>query len=835
MQVTAYKKSDMPEFVDVAVPVGIRKTFAYSVPLPLRAKIAPGMRVLVPFGRKLLTGYVIGFPEQAAVDGIRLKAVGELLEQTPSVTPELVRAALWVAEYYFAPPGEVFRALFPTGSQVSGGRLASLTPKAATLLLGGLLPQGLNPREAALLNALAEHGSLQASELAQRTGVNGVESWLEPLVAAGWVQVETHIETPKVKEKEYLGICRIDIGADGSHVIAPKLPAAQARLYDALSNITAPVPLQEILKTTGCARAAADALVSKGLAEIAPLRIDRTPAELAATAAMSAGNGIVLTSYQRDLVARVTELIRHGETARFLVHGVTGSGKTEVYLRLIAQALALGGTALFLVPEIGLTPLLSRQVVSRFPGIVSLLHSGMSPGERFDQWTKIRDGESRVVVGTRSAVFAPLKELRLIIIDEEQDGSYKQDETPCYHAREVAWRRLVESPGVLVTGSATPSIESFHLASRQGNYFHIPERVQARPMPEVRVVNMAEEFQRAGRNVVLSQPLCEELSSCMERGEQAIVLLNRRGFARTVICRSCGHVYLCPDCSVSMTYHRETGRLTCHYCGRETASPSVCEECGGVYIHYAGAGTEQLESLLRELLPTARVARLDRDTTQRRGVLRSTLLAFSKREIDVLVGTQMLAKGHDFPAVTLVGVVSADAGLNFPDFRAAERTFQLLTQVAGRAGRGTAPGRVILQSWYPDHYALRFAQCQDYAGFYEQEIEFRKLMGYPPFQNLTQILVSDADEGKAARAADAIAAALKQRAARESGERKPRVLGPAAAPIEKLRGRHRIQILLKSAPDVSVAPILEDCFAAVEKQRVSVERIHIDVDPLSLL
>jgi primosomal protein N' (replication factor Y) len=388
---------------------------------------------------------------------------------------------------------------------------------------------------------------------------------------------------------------------------------------------------------------------------------------------------------------------------------------------------------------------------------------------------------------------------------------------------------------VLVTGSATPSIESFYLASRQGNYFHIPERVQARPMPEVRLVNMAEEFQRAGKNVVLSQPLCEELASCMDRGEQAIVLLNRRGFARTVICRSCGYIYLCPDCSISMTYHRETGRLVCHYCAREVTSPSVCGECGGVYIHYAGAGTEQLESLLRDLLPKARVSRLDRDTTRRRGVLRSTLLAFSRREIDVLVGTQMLAKGHDFPAVTLVGVVSADAGLNFPDFRAAERTFQLLTQVAGRAGRGTSPGRVILQSWHPEHHALQFARRQDYAGFYEREIEFRKLMGYPPFQNLTQILVSDEDEQKARRVSEAIADALKQRVGREPGERKPRILGPAAAPIEKLRGQYRIQILLKSNPNVPVSPILEDCFAVLEKQRVTAGRIHIDVDPLSLL
>lgn len=836
----------MAEFVDVAVPVGIRKTFAYSVPAPLRSKIARGMRVLVPFGRRLITGYVVGFMERTQIGDFKLKPVQELLEPEPVITPELVDTALWVARYYFAPPGEVFRALFPSGSQVAGERLASLAPKTRLLLQGGFRPPGLRPEEEALLDVLAEAPALPVKELIKRSGIRGAgrqrgaegqrgaesggaEAWIEALALRQWIQLETQLAAPKVKAKELLGIRLMPAAPDSG-----ALPAAQMRLWSALRGQAAPIALQEALNLAGCARSAAEALEKKGFAEIAPLRIERMPEELAPAARPDALN---LTAYQRDLAAQVVGLMARREAARFLVHGVTGSGKTEVYVRLIAEALRLGGTALFLVPEIGLTPILSRLVVSRFPDQVSLLHSGMSPGERFDQWTRIRNGHSRVVVGTRSAVFAPLKDLRLIVIDEEQDGSYKQDESPCYHAREVAWQRLQSSRGVLVMGSATPSMESFHLAAQKHDavYFLIPERVQSRPMPEVTIVNMAQEFQRAGKNVVLALPLQQELAACMERGEQAMVLLNRRGFARTLLCRSCGHVYVCPDCSISMTYHRNTDRLECHYCGREMDSPSACDNCGGGYIHYAGAGTEQLESLLRELFPQARIARLDRDTTRRRGVLRSTLFDFKERRLDMLVGTQMLAKGHDFPDVTLVGVIAADAGLNFPDFRSAERTFQLLIQVAGRAGRGTLPGRVIIQSYYPDHYALQFARKQDYAGFYEHEIEFRKLMGYPPFRDLVQILVSDPDHGKATRTAEQIAAALKQRIARMEGDRRPHVLGPAAAPLEKLRGSYRMQILLKSRPGTDAVGALQDCLDTLAAHRIGSARIHVDVDPLSLL
>lgn len=820
----------MTDFVDVAVPVGVRKTFAYSVPPAFRGRIAPGMRVIVPFGRKIVTGYVTGFPDPSQALPFRLRAVQELIDPTPAIPAPLVETALWIARYYFAPPGEVFRALFPVGTEVTGARKVRLTQKAATLLGGGLRPPGLRPQEDALLDMLDREKTMSVKELAERSGIGNAEAWLESLAAHQWVQVDMTLEPPRVRAREQLGIRALGVGPEGIEGLTP----AQKRLYSRIEPAAAPLALQEVLRSAGSTLSVARSLERKGVVAIEPARIDRLPVDLA-----DAGDSqsLVLTPAQRAIVGGILEKMRLGEAARCLIHGVTGSGKTEIYLRLIAEVLGCGGAAMFLVPEIGLTPMLSRLVVSRFPGRVSLLHSGMSAGERFDQWSRIRAGKSKVVVGTRSAVFAPLEDLRLVVIDEEQDASYKQDESPCYHAREVAWHRVQQSGGFLLMGSATPSIETYDAAVRQGSgaYYSLPERIEAKPLPQVTIVDMTVEFQRHGRNTVLSQTMEEELQRCMRRREQAIILLNRRGYARTLLCRSCGHVYTCPECSVSMTYHQQENRLTCHYCGQEEDVPSLCANCGGPYIHYAGVGTEQLEGILRSLLPQARIARLDKDTARRRGALRATLFNFAQRKLDILVGTQMLAKGHDFPDVTMVGVLAADSGLAFPDFRSAERTFQLLTQVAGRAGRGSSPGRVVLQSFYPDNYALRFARKQDYRGFYDQEIEFRRLMGYPPFRNLIQILVSDADSAKANKTADRIAAALRERLQSMEEDMRPRLLGPAPAPLEKLRGKYRVQILMKWRPGTGHAPILEGCFSDLARHKVSTAGVHVDVDPLSLL
>jgi primosomal protein N' (replication factor Y) (superfamily II helicase) len=842
----------MNEFVDVAIPVGVRKTFAYSVPQEFRNSIAAGMRVLVPFGRKLVTGYVVGTLDQTQVERFKLRPVQELLEPEPAIAASLVEIALWVSNYYFAPPGDVLRALFPAGTQISGERKASLAPKTAMLLEGGLRPIGVQPQEDILLNILLREKSLTVKELAKRSALRGAEAWIESLAAGQWIQLDAFFTPPKVKMKEQLGIRLLPASQDAAAGLRP----AQRRLYSALGaavNSAAVggaalggtavhgaaaelLSLQEILRSSKSTRSAAKALERRGLVEIAPAQIHRIPPELA-SAGVAGAEAFVLTSHQQKIVDEILSLLGQERASRCLVHGVTGSGKTEVYLRLIAAVLSQGGTSLFLVPEIGLTPLLSRLVVSRFPDKVSLLHSGMSAGERFDQWNRIRAGIARVVVGTRSAVFAPLKDLRLIVIDEEQDASYKQDESPCYHAREVAWQRALQSNAVLVMGSATPSMETFYHANQKGEarYFCLPERVEARPLPQVAIVDMSREFQRCGKNVIISPALHEALENCMQRKEQAIVLLNRRGYSRSLLCRSCGHVFCCPDCSISMTYHQQDNRLACHYCGREQETPSACTNCGGVYIHYAGVGTEQLESMLKQLLPKARIARLDRDVTRRRGVLRSTLFSFAERKLDILVGTQMLAKGHDFPDVTMVGVVAADAGLSFPDFRSAERTFQLMIQVAGRAGRGAAPGRVVIQSYHPDNYALHYAQKQDYFGFYQKEIDFRKLMGYPPFRNLIQIMVSDPDAAKAMRTADTIAGMLKLHIAGQEAGSRPHVLGPAAAPMEKLRGNYRVQILVKSHSGANAVSLLRDCFEDLERNKNSLAKVHVDVDPLSLL
>jgi primosomal protein N' (replication factor Y) len=538
-----------------------------------------------------------------------------------------------------------------------------------------------------------------------------------------------------------------------------------------------------------------------------------------------------LTEEQTAAFAALHELAATGEFKVALLHGVTGSGKTEIYMRLAQAVCRAGRRVLLLVPEIALTPSVAAVVRGAFGDRVAIQHSSLSDGERHDQWQRIRKGEVDIIVGTRSAVFAPVERLGLIIVDEEHDPSYKQEEAPRYHGRDVAIVRAQREGALVVLGSATPSMESFQHAE-SGKYARVTlsRRVLDRPLAEVRVVNMREEYAEQGPEVVVSRALVEAIEERLTRREQVLVLLNRRGYATAVFCRQCGDTFECPNCSISLTVHtaRQGWRARCHYCNYSVAVPKTCRKCAAPYLEQSGFGTEKVEQQLAERFPAARVARVDRDSVRKRGALTSLLSRFAAGEIDLLVGTQMIAKGHDFPRVTLVGVISADVGLGMADFRAGERTFQLLTQVAGRAGRGERTGEAIVQTLYPEHYSVQLACRQDYQAFFTREIEYRKGLRYPPYVALVNAVVRGRTFDEAMQTAQEIASRLAGLATAGGFV----VMGPAPAPLTRLRGEHRVQIFLKGVRRGEMRQAMRSVLAAMPEAR---RRVVVDVDPLNVL
>jgi primosomal protein N' (replication factor Y) len=533
-----------------------------------------------------------------------------------------------------------------------------------------------------------------------------------------------------------------------------------------------------------------------------------------------------------DDQSRAFDAIRHARGFHtVLLHGVTGSGKTEIYMRAAEHFLASGKTSLILVPEIGLTPQLTNRFAERFPGHTAVLHSSLTKRQRIDEWLRIYNGEAPIVIGTRSAVFAPLQNLGLIVIDEEHETSYKQEEVPRYSARDTAVMRGKLAQAAVVLGSATPSMESFRNAeSKKYEYVALTTRVEDRPLPGVEIVNMRDEYAAEGKQVVFSRRLLQAVAERLERREQTMILLNRRGYAAFLLCRHCGFTFQCNSCSVAMTYHRAIDKLLCHYCGLARRPPARCTECDSEYIHYVGEGTERLEAELKTLFPDARVGRIDRDTMRHMRDYERVLGGFASGGIDILVGTQMIAKGHDFPRVTLVGVIGADAALSLPDFRAAERTFQLLTQVAGRSGRGDQPGEVVIQSYFPDHYTFQLACSQRFEDFYARESRYRKAMFYPPFTALAGIMVTDRDAGRAAKMAREVGDFLDTLRSNSI-----RILGPAPAPLERIKRIYRHQLLIKSSSRSVLHRLLEQLQAHLEARKIGATRVIVDVDPMSLL
>jgi primosomal protein N' (replication factor Y) (superfamily II helicase) len=583
------------------------------------------------------------------------------------------------------------------------------------------------------------------------------------------------------------------------------------------------LPLRELSAAT------VSSLEKKGLVEVFDAAVRRDP--LAHTPGLKEED-YTLTPAQNEVLEKIQAHVNDERYAAFLLHGVTGSGKTEIYIRAMHAALDRGRSAMMLVPEIALTPVFSRRLRSHFGDQVAIFHSSLQTGERFDEWTRVKSGEARVVIGTRSAVFAPVQNLGLIVVDEEHESTYRQQESPYYNARDTAIVRAQKESATVVLGSATPSLESFHNA-RAGKYtlLTLPQRFGARPMATARIIDMRNVFLRHGKPRVFSDELLQAIQETHARGEQSIILLNRRGYSSFILCRSCGESIQCRNCDVTLTYHRSERVIVCHYCNHREAVPGACPGCGKKYIYYVGEGTEQLEEILTQLFPSLRVARIDRDTTARRRIFEQSLSDFSAGSIDTLVGTQMLAKGHDFPNVTLVGVVSVDAGLALPDFRSAERTFQLITQVAGRAGRGDRPGRVLIQTYHPYHYALRHACAQDYDAFYNEEIQYRQNHSYPPFVALASLLVHGPDLGRVR--ADSLELRKQLDVANE--QRKCRILGPAPAPLARLKGEHRFQLLLKSRSRRVLRDVADAALKAASENGVNLRSVNLEIDPVSIM
>jgi len=810
--------------IAVGVPVPGLGALTYSVPdeMPLPAV---GARVLVPLGKRTLTGIVIavetGGERREAGDEPQtseLKPLIDVLDTDPFLPPDVVELAAWVADYYACGVGEAIATAMPPRAWIESERHAAITDAGEARLLA---ERGTR-RD--VLEHLTGGRVVSLGALVKRS--RGTPAVLAGLEADGLVTLTRPLKgTADASRTIRVAV----LTAQGGEQVDPdivKLGPRQQQALDLLRGAPDGLPLSDLADEDIPAESVTR-LAALGLVTIERRRVERDPFTVGSDR-IRRTPVISLTDEQQAALGTLLERAADRAYHAAVLHGVTGSGKTEIYLRLARAVREAGRGVLLMVPEIALTPAAAAIFRAAFGERVAIQHSGLSDGERYDQWQRIRRGDVDVVVGTRSAIFTPIANLGLIVVDEEHDGSYKQEESPRYHGRDVAVVRARSAGALIVLGSATPSLESYHNA-QSGRYelITLHRRVLDRPMAHVTIVDMRAEFAAEGPGVILSSRLRDAMAARLERQEQAIVLLNRRGFATVVFCRQCGHSLECPNCSVSLTVHKAAGRARCHYCNHSTGIPKVCGKCAGPYLEQLGFGTERVEEEVRALFPLARIGRVDRDTIRRRGAIAALLEKFAAKELDVLVGTQMIAKGHDFPTVTLVGVISADVGLGLADFRAAERTFQLLTQVAGRAGRGEIAGEAVVQTLYPEHYTIRHACRQDYVAFYDDELKFRNGMRYPPAVALINVIVKARTREGAMADAGTVAQAL-----RIPGLDSWRILGPAPAPLGRLKGEHRAQLFIKGTQRTAMRKALQ---AVLDARPELKRRTTVDVDPMSVL
>ena len=838
----------MSLFCDVGLAVPLDMVFTYAIPPGMEPVV--GGRVLVPFRQQRLSGVVVELHDRPPQ--VKTKKVIEALDLAPVLDEHLLKLGKWIADYYLAPVGEVFRTMLPLAAEFKRAIAYHITDEGRMALhLAGMTGSPARSKrtpdeqlvEFRVLDYLAERESVREESLRGATRVG--KALLAGMARKRWIARE---DVSAARDAARVVKVAVLLAAEERAEASPPLDGPEARHHTgtgaakklnanqrvvietlAASGGRAPV---EVLRGLDVPRTTISTLVRRGLIELVDEPPDLT-GSLSKLKPRQSPFEFEFSAAQKEALAKIGESVASRKFSGLLLHGITGSGKTAVYLACMRQVLEQGRSAILLVPEIGLTPAVAADLHQVFGDEVAILHSGLSDAERAEQWHRIRRGAARVVAGTRSAVFAPVSDLALVIVDEEQDSSYKQEETPRYHARDVAVMRakMAGAGAVVVLGSATPSLESYFNAKKNKYALvELPDRVEMRPLPEVEIIDMRQEFQETGQEQVISRKLAEEIRERLEKKEQVMVLLNRRGYSPVVLCRACGKTLQCKNCAVSMTHHKRERKMECHYCGHVEHIPDKCAHCGSEYVYFVGTGSEKLEELLHGMFPQARIGRLDRDTVRGREDFEHALNALNEGALDMLVGTQMIAKGHDIHGVTLVGVVGADMALGLPDFRAAERTFQLLTQVAGRAGRGQSPGKVVLQTYFQEHYAVQFAARHDFAGFYEKELQFRAWMHYPPYSAIANVLIRSEKLDDALTWSGELGRWFEK--TRHEGIR---VLGPAAAPITRLKRDYRYHFILKSPSREKMNALLRAMLAEAAARKIPRTQVIVDVDAVWLM
>ncbi len=807
-------------FVRIALNIPSDKIFSYSVPDRFVPHVSIGVRVLVPFGKRRMTGYIVELTDAEDRDG--LKDIIDILDSDPLFSEKDLSFYRWMSEYYIHPLGKTLKAILPGGIDIESSRWVSLSCENDRFEHAHL---SSGQREIA--ETLARHpGGIGIKKLQQEVNRETIYDDIKKLTAQGLIATEDRLGKPDVKRKTEKIISLTENHRDNR-----RLTEKQRRIIEILQEQNT-ISLPSLNGRITDAAAAVRRLEKRGLVSVHSQEVYRNPGETGDLG--THGKPETLTDEQASTLSEIIHGLSSRRYAPYLLHGVTGSGKTEVYFNAIEEVLRSGGSVILLVPEIALTPQLLSRVRGRFDkNETAILHSGISKGEKFDEWRRIMNGDARIVIGVRSAVFAPIRDLRLIIIDEEHDQSYKQDDRISYNARNLAVVKAKLNGATIILGSATPEIQTtFNALERDFTYLSLTRRVDDRPLPHIDVIDMKNERDDKGMVPILSRPLKAAIQETLTAGKQTLLFLNRRGYTTFLYCRDCGYVFKCLNCSVSMTHYMNDNVLRCHYCDYTVKAPPMCPQCTGYRISNFGIGTEKVESHIKSLYPEARVERMDSDTTQKKGSYGRILTALDRGHIDILIGTQMITKGHDYPNVTLVGVLSADTSLNIPDFRASERTFQLITQVAGRGGRGDTPGKVIVQTFNPGNYAVQRACHHDCQGFYSDEIAQRRDFGYPPFSRMVNLRISSLKQDTAEQGARALEAIARKLIHNGGTTDRTRIMGPAEAPIARIRGRYRWHMLLMGENVRALHKLTREIMAETKHLEAT---IKVDVDPVNFM